>query len=31
MFTDSIVPGKNSELTVYEPGEYWIEAKNQGW
>jgi len=27
MFTDSIVPGKNSELIVYEPGEYWIEAK----
>jgi len=27
MFTDSIVPGKNSELTVYEQGEYWIEAK----
>ncbi|MBS1259882.1 MAG: Subtilisin-like serine protease [Thaumarchaeota archaeon] len=27
MFTDSIVPGKNSELTVYEPGEYWIEVK----
>ena len=27
MFTDSIVPGKNSELTVYEPGEYWIEAE----
>jgi len=27
MFTDSIVPGKNSELTVYQPGEYWIEAK----
>ena len=26
-FTDSIMPGKNSELTVYEPGEYWIEAK----
>jgi len=26
-FTDSIIPGKNSELTVYEPGEYWIEAK----
>jgi len=26
-FTDSIVPGKNSELTVYESGEYWIEAK----
>lgn len=26
-FTDSIVPDKNSELTVYEPGEYWIEAK----
>jgi len=27
MFTDSIVPGKNSELIVYEPGGYWIEAK----
>jgi len=27
MFTDSIVPSKNSELTVSEPGEYWIEAK----
>jgi len=27
IFTDSIVPSKNSELTVYEPGEYWIEAK----
>jgi len=27
MFTDSIAPGKNSELTVYQPGEYWIEAK----
>ena len=26
-FTDSIVPGKNSELTVYQPGEYWIDAK----
>jgi len=26
-FTDSIVPSKNSELTVYESGEYWIEAK----
>jgi len=26
-FTDSIVPGKNSELTVYQSGEYWIEAK----
>ena len=26
-FTDSIVPGKNSELTVYQPGEYWIEAE----
>jgi len=25
-FTDSIVPGKNSVLTVYEPVEYWIEA-----
>jgi hypothetical protein len=21
------VPGKNSELTVYQPGEYWIEAE----
>jgi hypothetical protein len=29
-FTDSIVPGKNSELTVYQPGEYWIEAKIKG-
>jgi len=29
-FTHSIVPGKNSELTVYEPGEYWIEAKIKG-
>jgi len=27
MFTDSIAPGKNSELAVYQPGEYWIEAK----
>jgi len=27
LFTDSIVPGKNSELTVHEPGEYWIEAE----
>jgi len=27
LFTDSIVSGKNSELIVYEPGEYWIEAK----
>jgi len=26
-FTDSIMPGKNSELTVYQPGEYWIEAE----
>ena len=26
-FTDSIVPGKNLELTVYQPGEYWIEAE----
>ena len=26
-FTESITPNKNSELTVYEPGEYWIEAK----
>ena len=30
MFTDSITPGKNSELTVYEPGVYWIEAKIKG-
>jgi hypothetical protein len=22
-----LFPIKNSELTVYEPGEYWIEAK----
>ena len=21
------MPGKNSELTVYQPGEYWIEAE----
>jgi len=27
LFTDSIVPGKNSELIVYQSGEYWIEAK----
>jgi len=27
MFTDSIAPDKNSELAVYQPGEYWIEAK----
>jgi hypothetical protein len=27
MFTESITPSKNSEQTVYEPGEYWIEAK----
>ena len=27
MFTESITPSKNSELTVYEPGEYWIEAE----
>jgi len=26
-FTDSIMPGKNSEITVYQPGEYWIEAE----
>ena len=26
-FTDSITPGKNSELTVDQPGEYWIETK----
>ena len=27
IFTESITPSKNSELTVYQPGEYWIEAK----
>ena len=27
MFTESITPSKNSELIVYQPGEYWIEAK----
>jgi len=27
MFTDSIVPGKNLEMAVSQPGEYWIEAK----
>ena len=26
-FTESITPSKNSELTVYQPGEYWIEAE----
>jgi minor extracellular serine protease Vpr len=26
-FAESIVPGKNLELTVSQPGEYWIEAK----
>ena len=26
-FTDSIVPGKNLEMVVSQPGEYWIEAK----
>ncbi len=25
-FTKSITPTKNSELAVYQPGEYWIEA-----
>jgi len=25
-FTESITPTKKSELTVYQPGEYWIEA-----
>ncbi len=25
-FTESITPSKKSELTVYQPGEYWIEA-----
>jgi len=28
-FTESIIPGKNSEFTVYQSGEYWIEAKIQ--
>jgi len=27
MFAESIVPGKNLEMTVSQPGEYWIEAK----
>jgi len=27
LFTDSIVPGKNLEMAVSQPGEYWIEAK----
>ena len=26
IFTESITPTKKSELTVYQPGEYWIEA-----
>jgi len=26
-FTDSIVPGKNLEMAVSQPGEYWIGAK----
>jgi len=25
-FTESITPAKKSELTVYQPGEYWVEA-----
>ena len=25
-FTESITPTKKSELTIYQPGEYWIEA-----
>jgi len=25
--TDSITPGKKSEISVYQPGKYWIEAK----
>jgi hypothetical protein len=25
-FTESITPTKKSELAVYQPGEYWIEA-----
>ena len=25
-FTESITPTKKSELSVYQPGEYWIEA-----
>ena len=27
MFAESIVPGKNLEMAVSQPGEYWIEAK----
>ena len=27
MFAESIVPGKNLEMIVSQPGEYWIEAK----
>ena len=27
IFTDSIVPGKYAEISVYQPGEYWVEAK----
>jgi len=27
MIAESIVPGKNLEMTVSQPGEYWIEAK----
>ena len=26
-FTESITPNKNSELIVYQPGEYWVDAK----
>ena len=25
--TESITPGKNPEMTVSQPGKYWIEAK----
>ena len=27
ILTDSITPDKKSEFVIYEPGEYWIEAK----
>ena len=26
-FTESITPNKNSELIVYQPGKYWVDAK----
>ena len=28
--TESITPSKNPEITVSQPGEYWIEAKIKG-